>query len=155
MKHQLRFSVGTTLACVLAFMAVGTGCKSTSPSPTSGDRQVDQVLHAAHRGNRYEVNRLLDKGMSVEAADSEGRTLLHVAANRGHDDLAESLIKRGANVNAQDKQGNTPLHLAAIGGHNQTVRRLIAGGARTDIRNSNGKTAGDVCDLSLKGLLQP
>jgi len=155
MRGTHRCSVRGSALLILCALSTLQGCKSSQRSPTSGDPKTDAVLVAADRGRLNQTMALLDKGASVNAANSDGGTLLHLAANHGHDELTEALIVRGANVNAQDKQGNTPLHLAAIGDHDKTVRKLIAGGAKSDIRNANGKTPADICDPSVKGLLQP
>ena len=57
--------------------------------------------------------------LDVEAQDSKGRTLLHLAAASGNLCAAENLLAKGANPNARNKYGSTPLHMAITNGHTE------------------------------------
>lgn len=49
----------------------------------------------------------------VNVLDSDGATLLHLAAANGYVDLARRLLGEAISINAQDHDGWTPLHAAA------------------------------------------
>lgn len=52
---------------------------------------------------------LIQKGVDVNAADSQGATALLLAAAMGNVDVVKALIAKGANVNAKTDAGLTPL----------------------------------------------
>jgi len=70
---------------------------------------------------------LLDAGLDINAADTNGRTALHGAALQGYDQVVRFLAARGATLDVKDKRGFTPLDVA-IG---------LAGGVGFDGRSSN------------------
>lgn len=77
-------------------------------------------------------------------ADSEGKTLLHVAASHGHDGIVAMLIERGAEIDARANGGITALHLAAAGGHVGVIELLLSAGAdREAIDDQHGGTPRD------------
>jgi ankyrin repeat protein len=68
--------------------------------------------------NMQIIDRLLQHGADINAADSKGNTLLHSACNSYSDhqvDMVTKLIELGANSNARNKDGETPLFCAAYG----------------------------------------
>jgi RNA polymerase sigma-70 factor (ECF subfamily) len=67
---------------------------------------------------------LLVDGLSVDAQDKDGQTLLHWAARQGHVDAVDLLLQHKAAANLKDKAGKTPLQLAADAGHRQVVELL-------------------------------
>ena len=79
--------------------------------------------------------------LDVEAQDSKGRTLLHLAAASGNLCAAENLLAKGANPNARNKNGSTPLHMAITNGHTELARFLGAAGADPNLTNAQGKAA--------------
>ncbi|XP_043219510.1 transient receptor potential channel pyrexia-like [Amphibalanus amphitrite] len=76
------------------------------------------------------VKKLLKKGVSAAAADTDGRSALHLAAFSGNLETVHCLVKHGANVNAWDAaQSTTPLICAAAVSSPEIVSFLIASGA--------------------------
>ncbi|CAJ1452012.1 unnamed protein product, partial [Effrenium voratum] len=62
----------------------------------------------ACRGDADEVRALLDKGVDVFQANSNGFTGLHMAAANLQVDVAQLLLERGHEVNAMEANGLTP-----------------------------------------------
>ncbi|MDC7685230.1 ankyrin repeat domain-containing protein [Asticcacaulis sp. BYS171W] len=80
----------------------------------------------------------------INAADSDGETLLHIVAFGGDRADVIILIEEGAHINAPGDLGNTPLHLAVMQGHADVVDILLTRGANARLRNEFGETPGDV-----------
>src|SRR5262245_56344134 len=111
-------SYGRTLAylCVLALVS----CRA---SP-------DHLLLAAKQGDVEQITRLLDRGISIVATNSEHQTALHIASRWGRDAAVKLLLDRGAPLEAADSEGRTPLHLAAKENQASTAALLLERGAR-------------------------
>ena len=93
-------------------------------------------------GRQYVVSLFMDYGANANLLDdSNGMTLLMVAAEKGHEGTTRALIKGGANINAQNRYGNTPLILAAEKGRRNVVKLLLLSNADVSITNKDGKTA--------------
>jgi ankyrin repeat protein len=88
-----------------------------------------EVADAAMRGERNEVQRLLDSGLDVHASQADGATALHWAAYNGDAGLARLLLNAGADVAAMNRNGVTPLWLAAQRGAASVIKVLLEGGA--------------------------
>ena len=72
---------------------------------------------------------LLSSGCSVNAADYDKRTCLHLASSEGNYAIAKHLIETGAVVNAKDRWGGTPLDDARLEGHDAVALFLEQSGA--------------------------
>ena len=71
-------------------------------------------LHEAIRDHKLqEVQRLVAKGVDLDAQDSRGQTALHYAVSRDYVNLAQLLLAHGARPDMADALGDTPLHTAA------------------------------------------
>ena len=82
---------------------------SSGPDP----RDPVSLLEAVRQGADADtINRLIDDGARVNAADGDGWRPLHMAAQVGHTEAARILLDRGAEVDAPDKKGVTALALA-------------------------------------------
>lgn len=64
---------------------------------------------------------LLKHKASIEAQDSEGNTVLHLAAWKGHVSIVKFLISQGADINKRDEKGCRPIDLA----EDEEIRRLL------------------------------
>ncbi|HXW86047.1 MAG TPA: ankyrin repeat domain-containing protein [Candidatus Bathyarchaeia archaeon] len=75
--------------------------------------------------------------------DSDGNSLLHLAAERGMLFLVEKLISFCVEKNTQNKQGETPLFMATKNNHVEIFRTLMQEGANSSI-DCNGTTVAHV-----------
>ena len=67
-----------------------------------------------------------DHGMSVNATDRRGRTILHLAAAAGSAEALNVLVQHpDCRVKATDEDKRTALHLAAAAGHAEAVKVLV------------------------------
>ncbi len=88
---------------------------------------------------------LVDRGASVGARDTDGRTALHWLAQFGDREAVELLLRSGAELNAADARGCTPLMYAA---GNAASDVLVGAGARAEHRDRNGYSAEDWAVMS-------
>lgn len=98
------------------------------------------MMRAALIGHTSAVIAFLERGVAVNAPDTNGRTPLIEAVFGGHADTVDELLKRGAGVNIQDRDGWTALMEAASKGRLDLVKTLLAHGADARLRNKNGWT---------------
>jgi ankyrin repeat protein len=75
--------------------------------------------------------------------DSNGDTLLHIAAQVGDAGTVEMLLKAGLDVDRIGDMGCTALHYAKMEKQGVVVDLLLAHGASKDIRNEFGKLSGE------------
>ncbi|RSL92213.1 hypothetical protein CEP52_013946 [Fusarium oligoseptatum] len=106
------------------------------------------LRHAVRRGEDSEIRWLLEREAqkSINAADEDGETPLHLAARRFQDSTVRLLLEKGAqeSINLPDKAGKTPLHLAAGAwfGNHTVVQLLLENGAQESVNlvDKDGKT---------------
>ena len=77
-------------------------------------------------GNPKVIQRLLEKGASVNAQNRTGETALMYAAWHGYSAIVQLLLENRADVTLKNKQGNTALTLAESKGHPEIVEMLKA-----------------------------
>jgi ankyrin repeat protein len=115
---------------VLLALVLFSGCKpkpaappttSATPPPVvapnkdSATRSADEIalLEASINGDTAQVKALLEKGVSPNTKDSEGRTPLTEAAYRGATEIVRMLIDHGADLFAKKNDGETAITMAA------------------------------------------
>ncbi len=99
------------------------------------------IHEAARTGDLERVQRLIVKGLDVNAKSNRDETPLIVAALAGQGEIASYLLQRGADIDARTSSGLTSLHAAAYAGYDDIVRLLVARGATIDdAKNSYGVT---------------
>ena len=65
---------------------------------------------AASVGDTAKLELFLMAGLSINSADYDMRTALHLAAAEDNSDCVKFLLKSKSDVNAVDRFGNTPLY---------------------------------------------
>ncbi|MCX7993246.1 MAG: ankyrin repeat domain-containing protein [Fimbriimonadales bacterium] len=95
----------------------------------SGDRENrtpgnSPVHYAAIYGRTRVLQAMLDKGVSPNLRDRNGRTLLMMAAENGHRETVRLLLERGADPKAQSALGEMVLDAAKRSG-DPAILRLI------------------------------
>ena len=121
---------------------VSAGAKIDEPMTLIGTSRTFPILGAVKMGDIAVVRTLLDLGVPVDFALTNGVTMLGYAVFGNDLELAKLFIERGANVNSVDKLGMTPLLWAANidFGDSAMVDLLVRAGARPDARNRDGLT---------------
>ena len=79
---------------------------------------------AAAEGDLRGIKRLVMQGVSLDDADYDGRTGLHLAASEGRTKIVEYFLRQGADPKPIDRWGNTPLDDARRGNHPKVASLL-------------------------------
>uniref|UniRef100_A0A452VKP0 Protein phosphatase 1 regulatory subunit n=1 Tax=Ursus maritimus TaxID=29073 RepID=A0A452VKP0_URSMA len=82
----------------------GLSLRGLTAVPSAPQACIDENLEV--------VRFLVEQGATVNQADNEGWTPLHVAASCGYLDIARYLLSHGANIAAVNSDGDLPLDLA-------------------------------------------
>jgi ankyrin repeat protein len=98
--------------------------------PLQSSKQTEQLLRFAKESDLGGIKRLVENGASVNSADYDMRTCIHVASAEGGYEAVEYLVLHGANVNAEDRWGNTPLVDAMSNGRQEVSDLLRRHGAK-------------------------
>ena len=106
---------------MLDFPELTTAYLGLCPQP------FDEVLRSAPR-------------VSIDLADSTGRTTLHWASLVGDSEAVEKLIRCGADPNKIDTAGGTSLHLS-IHGDSRFTELLLCAKADVELKGADGLTA--------------
>jgi ankyrin repeat protein len=110
--------------------------------------QAIDLPAAAIAGDLEAVQRLLDLGLPVDAADLQGCTALLRAAGGGHVEIVRRLLEVGADKGVSARTGATPLSAAISMRHAGVVEQLLQAGA-----NPNQALPGGVTPLMLAAAL--
>lgn len=132
-------------------------------------RDGETFLFTSFYYGRQKVSkRLIELGIDIHAANSDGTTALHLACNDGATEIVRLLLNAGADPNVMDSDKFFPLLLSSekditkmliehganvnlVGYENETalmssenldfVKLLVAAGADLNVKNKNGVTA--------------
>jgi len=105
-------------------------------------RNLDSKLY--NEQEHHIVLKSIQKGLSVNASNSSGETLLHNACFSKNLSVVKVLIENGADINAVTKRGESPLHWALRTANediNQTIQLvtfLLANGADVTLKGKDG-----------------
>ena len=90
----------------------------------------------------YETSDPTDPIDPVTYVDSNGDSLMHIAAQLGDVDTMALLLDAGVDINQQGDMGSTALHYAYDNQHANVVEFLLAHGASAKMENEFGKLHG-------------
>ena len=95
---------------------------------------------AARKGDVSKVVDMVEAGMPVDIADTNGKTALMWAASHNFTDIVRFLLIKGADVDKRNPVGDTALHDASYKNHTDVIRILLQHGATRDIKNDKGNS---------------
>lgn len=107
---------------------------------------INETRAAVERRMLGDIQNLLQDGSDVNRHDSQGATLLHVAAANGYAQAAEMLLEGGARTDVRDSDGWTPLHAAACWGQVHVAELLVSHGANLNAKTYMEETPIDLCE---------
>ncbi len=93
---------------------------------------VELAMDLARQGETTGVLEFLDHGLPVDVQDSEGNTLLMLAAYHGQVATVRALVARGADVDLRNARDQSPVAGALFKGADEVVAVLREAGADLD-----------------------
>ncbi|KAF9035027.1 ankyrin [Hymenopellis radicata] len=88
-----------------------------------------RMFDAARNGDSETLVAAVKAGLPVNMTNSDGNTLLMLAAYAGHTALAKELVAQGADVNRTNDRGQSIIAGAVFKDHSEVVKVLMEGGA--------------------------
>ncbi|XP_072237915.1 protein phosphatase 1 regulatory inhibitor subunit 16B isoform X2 [Leuresthes tenuis] len=107
---------------------------------------INETRASTERRMLGDIQELLRQGEEVNQQDSQGATLLHIAAANGYVQAAELLLEGGARMDLRDSDGWQPLHAAACWGQMQVAELLVSHGANLNAKTFLDETPIDLCE---------
>ncbi|XP_075033685.1 protein phosphatase 1 regulatory inhibitor subunit 16B isoform X2 [Mixophyes fleayi] len=119
---------------------------------------TQEMVNEARQAPEYhmlnDIRVLVEAGQDLNRTDSQGATLLHIAASRGYAEVTETLLENGAHVDVKDSDSWEPLHAASFWGQIYVAEILVSHGASLSSKTSLEETPLDLCeDDELRSLL--
>ena len=108
---------------------------------------------ACTAGDTQQVQKMLDYGADINAADNSGWAPIHNAALHGRDQVLQLLLRYGSEVDPLGFSDETPLHDAAANGHSACVSLLLQYGAEPFRKNRDGRMPLDLVPKGRDDLL--
>lgn len=105
---------------------------------------LNAIFDVARAGQVAKMTSLLDQGIPVDFTNSNGDTLLILAAYHQHPELVKLLIERQAELNRLNDRGQTAL-VCAVFRNNATIAQMLLD-AGADTRAGN-QTPGQVAEF--------
>jgi ankyrin repeat protein len=99
------------IACAVALAYAGAGAVAVA----AADPFDDAVVAVRWKENAKALALLESGGFDVNRQNSEGYTLLHIAADQNNLEMARELLKRGADPNIRSKIGSSVADMAYSG----------------------------------------
>ncbi|KAI9868362.1 MAG: hypothetical protein M1813_005805 [Trichoglossum hirsutum] len=97
-----------------------------------------QLYYASLLGLNQVVQRLLERGVDVNAQGGRLFSVLQAASYYGHVQVVQQLLERGAKINAQGGYIGNALQAAPLEGRDQVVQRLVEWGADINAHGAEG-----------------
>ena len=83
------------------------------------------IMHAVNKGYTALVQLLIKYGAGVRQLNTNGQTVVHLAAQHGRQEITRLLIERVPDFAARDWMGRAALRLASLNGHAQVIEILV------------------------------
>lgn len=116
-------------------LVIGMAINGIWGAGSASAQSLEDSWRAALDGNLPALEKVIERGNSPDTSDSNGNTLLMLAARSGSVPAVSYLISQKAAVNRRNKFGDTALMAAALLGHVEVAKVLLANGAEI---NSDG-----------------
>ncbi|KAK3238712.1 hypothetical protein CYMTET_51296 [Cymbomonas tetramitiformis] len=111
---------------------------------------ITKLCQCAKAGNLQHMKQLLKNSpIDLDDADTNGRTVLAVAASEGQVEVVQYLLSEGANAGIKDRSGNTPLNDAVREGHGKVALELKSAGFKLDYAALD--MAAMLCEVAYSG----
>nr|XP_057910660.1 protein phosphatase 1 regulatory inhibitor subunit 16B [Doryrhamphus excisus] len=107
---------------------------------------INETRASTERMMLGDIQELVRIGEEVNQQDSQGATLLHIAAANGYMQAAELLLEGGARMDLRDSDGWQPLHAAACWGQMHLAELLVSHGASLNAKTFLEETPIDLCE---------
>ncbi|KAM3622354.1 uncharacterized protein V6R79_023591 [Siganus canaliculatus] len=107
---------------------------------------INETRASTERKMLGDIQELLRQGEEVNHQDSQGATLLHIAAANGYVQATELLLEGGARMDLRDTDGWQPLHAAACWGQMHVAELLVSHGASLNAKTFLEETPIDLCE---------
>ncbi|XP_005805321.1 protein phosphatase 1 regulatory inhibitor subunit 16B isoform X2 [Xiphophorus maculatus] len=108
---------------------------------------INETRASTERKMMGDIQEMMRVGDEVNQQDSQGATLLHIAAANGYVQAAELLLlEAGARVDLRDSDGWQPLHAAACWGQMHVAELLVSQGASLSAKTFLEETPIDLCE---------
>ena len=109
----------------------------------------DNAADLARNGDVVGLAALIKGGLSVDAQDAKGNTLLMLASYHGKAEVVKLLLQSSATVDLRNEKGQTPLGGVAFKGYVEIATLLLDAGA-DPIADQGGSTPADFATLAGK-----
>ncbi|XP_061689173.1 protein phosphatase 1 regulatory inhibitor subunit 16B-like isoform X1 [Syngnathoides biaculeatus] len=107
---------------------------------------INETRASTERRMLGDIQELVRLGDDVNRQDSQGATLLHIAAANGYMQAAELLLEGGSRMDLRDSDGWQPLHAAACWGQMHVAELLVSHGASLNAKTFLEETPIDLCE---------
>jgi ankyrin repeat protein len=91
------------------FNALETGYHNT-PTAFQTASYGSEIIDAVKRGDEEELRNFVSCGLSPNACNEHGESLIHMACRKGESSCLNVLVEYGATLQVADDYGRTPLH---------------------------------------------
>jgi ankyrin repeat protein len=144
-------------------MKNNTGLTALDAAKQKGHSEVMQILkehdglgkkliEAVQAGSLEKVKSILDRGATVDTANSDGAPMIVTAARSGNTELVQLLLDRGAGPNAKDSSGDTALMVACSDCRLDMIKPLLTARANGVVKNNLGYSPVKIAwDLKIDG----
>jgi ankyrin repeat protein len=111
-SHNNEDTSALHIACDHDHVAIGLHLIQSGAYIVATNKQGDQPLHLAAKGNGTLASAILKRGGEPNAQNSDGWTPLHFAAKANNPDIIARLLERGARWTIRNKSNELPVRVA-------------------------------------------